>query len=490
MSNLSQELLSELKSFLNTDKPVSPSSIKSTMNTSPSTSSGIPAPPTPHGTVTSLYPVSTAVRLPSPQKKLIYHTFPVPTSTTYVRPDVNNWRNINDNINQIRFAFTKGSYSDHIIGFNLNLGPVQGERTDQNLFPYLYLASVGEANLLARPQKDTVAMIISILNLTAPNIAEKALTLEEARLRFIGQVKALITAENLSNKYFVIQEATWDALVTDDNNLPKYATLITDIADSNITAETANIVMTYLLTVSTDMVKNIGRMIYIQTFVSFAKRGSITEEKCGRLNEQITQELGFDPKLKPELTLIIYDNLKHLINETNAGAIFGTWADNMAEFSLRAQILLSQTVGSGLTSLYVIKEAFSLAPNFNWAQAAQILPADFQNVKQAFATVGNNPYYGFANDLGPVKSTKYKSLAYLAKELCRKIGGPAFASLSSYGGWTTNPLHKLILNQMVKAYNPIEVDEDGILVGITQDDIDESSTIVSELVANIKVSFL
>lgn len=115
---------------------------------------------------------------------------------------------------------------------------------------------------------------------------------------------------------------------------------------------------------------------------------------------------------------------------------------------------MQQTIGSGLTALDIIRCAMKIAPDFSWAKIALLLPQDARNVLSAFQTVGNNPYYGFKQDLGIVKSTNYKSFSYVSKELCKKFGGPTYSTIEQYRGWTKNPLHKQQLDLLIEEYTP------------------------------------
>lgn len=60
-------------------------------------------------------------------------------------------------------------------------------------------------------------------------------------------------------------------------------------------------------------------------------------------------------------------------------------------------------------------------------------PEERQKVEDAIIAVDGNKYYGYRKDSGPARFTKFKSIAYVAKELYIKVGGKD--SLRMYGGW-------------------------------------------------------
>lgn len=74
-------------------------------------------------------------------------------------------------------------------------------------------------------------------------------------------------------------------------------------------------------------------------------------------------------------------------------------------------------------------------------------PTEVVDVLQAMNTVENNVWYGYKHDLGPVRSTRYKNLAYVAKEVLIKI--EERSSLTRYMGWIRRAQYQAAVDIMI-----------------------------------------
>lgn len=119
-----------------------------------------------------------------------------------------------------------------------------------------------------------------------------------------------------------------------------------------------------------------------------------------------------------------------MINDENIADVFIRWTALIGQKSLRLALTIQQAAGTGLTTLIVIGNAIKSYPDFDWAQVRLHFPQEWNNFTRAVQVVNNNPYYGYRKDLGVVKSTLYKNLSYIAKELLIKVGGQQ--SLTQY----------------------------------------------------------
>lgn len=54
--------------------------------------------------------------------------------------------------------------------------------------------------------------------------------------------------------------------------------------------------------------------------------------------------------------------------------------------------------------------------DFNWTLVGKILHPELLHYKDAVEAIADNPYYGFKSDLGVVKSTLYKNIAYCSHQ--------------------------------------------------------------------------
>lgn len=109
-----------------------------------------------------------------------------------------------------------------------------------------------------------------------------------------------------------------------------------------------------------------------------------------------------------------------------------------------------QACNSGITALIVIGRAIKIFDDFDWGRIVQIFQQEWASVEVAMNDVGNNKWYGFKHNLGRVASTRYKNVAYVAKELLIKVNGEA--SLRSYDGWTRRAKYQAVLDTMIADY--------------------------------------
>ncbi|EYC23204.1 hypothetical protein Y032_0015g2519 [Ancylostoma ceylanicum] len=135
-----------------------------------------------------------------------------------------------------------------------------------------------------------------------------------------------------------------------------------------------------------------------------------------------------------------------------ADTLFAHWKNELPANTLCLRITLEQTLNAGLTTLTVTVRRLADHPSFPWDQLAQLSPysSELAALKNAMDVVGDNRYYGFRKDLGNAKSTLYKNLAYIAKELLIKVNGEI--ALGRYAGFPRRPAQAPIVNSMIEAY--------------------------------------
>lgn len=126
------------------------------------------------------------------------------------------------------------------------------------------------------------------------------------------------------------------------------------------------------------------------------------------------------------------------------------WNRQIPVTALRLSLTVQQAAGGGMTCYFTIKEAMRTYRNFAWAGISLLLPTDWNNYYAAVRLVGNNVYYGFNKDLGAAKSTLYKNLGWVAKELLLKVGGNT--AISRYAVWPARVPNMTALDQLIDAY--------------------------------------
>ncbi|ANC97700.1 ORF4 [Lonestar tick chuvirus 1] len=91
-------------------------------------------------------------------------------------------------------------------------------------------------------------------------------------------------------------------------------------------------------------------------------------------------------------------------------------------------------------------------------------PSDAANVVTAMQTVGTDKYYGFKRDLGVVRSTQYKSFAFVAKMLLQKYGGAAYSNIGQYEGWPKDIAGRSTIEEAINEFNPLSTEADDAAV--------------------------
>nr|QXV86437.1 nucleoprotein [Chuviridae sp.] len=383
------------------------------------------------------------------------------------------WRHINDRPSQRQFAFQGSRVLERIVGWNLNAGPVNGERDSQHMYPFLMAQSIGDAIINKKESDMGYIMAVAIANCTAPSVAEESLSQPDARKMFKRNALAFIhTAMTKPRFYATLSEEIITTSIYVAGEQPVHEHLPAEGTFAHIAAPdflqsthlTSYVndphsltwichVLLHLVTNATHaQIKYASSFIYIHTYVAFAKRGMITEAKATKITDQMRLEIDVPLNIDPDVIASIYAALGTLINQNNAQTIFESWAEDMGTLSLRMKITLDQVTGSGLTTYSAIREAMYFFQDFEWGQALGYLPKDKAGFHNALRIISDNMYYGFAQSLNEVGSSKYKSLGYVAKELLVKYGGPEYGSLGKAQCWTRNPLFKAELDELIANY--------------------------------------
>jgi len=192
-------------------------------------------------------------------------------------------------------------------------------------------------------------------------------------------------------------------------------------------------------------------IMYVALLVAILKMGNATAAFLGKIANGVQQELNIDvTSIDAGIIGTVWRMVGRFVEETNVGALVTHWRTAIPQAALRLSLTVQQAAGEGLTALTVIKEALNTCADFDWAQVNALLPQEAGNVVAAFNAVGANQFFGFSKNLGVVRSTNYKSYAWVAKELLiRKYGKN---SLNGYRGWTRNPAHQNTLNNLINNY--------------------------------------
>lgn len=195
-----------------------------------------------------------------------------------------------------------------------------------------------------------------------------------------------------------------------------------------------------------------GLRLLMMCYISIAKRGNVTEDFINKVVTGVQEDLRQAQGINIDTVSIhrLYVLYGPHINANNVGYITVRWRNMLPDQALRLQLTLSQITGSGLTSLVLIGRAVKDYPDFRWDRVKLLIPIEVSHALEAMQVVGRNPYFGFNHNMGAARSTRYKSLAYVAKEILIKAGGEG--SLRGYQGFTNNPRNKRALDQLINDY--------------------------------------
>nr|QSR83618.1 nucleoprotein [Liman tick virus] len=220
-----------------------------------------------------------------------------------------------------------------------------------------------------------------------------------------------------------------------------------------LTAEAAKKLLQGLIDHESPTLRRGGQFLYTVAFVAMSKRGEITNRKLQSICQQLQEQFNSQIELEQSLVRYVYQQVGQLIPEEVLPQMFETWARDMQDLSMRLRVTLEQAAESGLTQYHTIRKAMLEFPNFDWAAVAGLLPQDFQNFNAAVTAVGADRYYGFKKDLGVAAATKFASLAWLARGLFVKKGGPEGVAVQQFRGWIGAPLHERKLQALIDAYD-------------------------------------
>ncbi|QMP82283.1 nucleocapsid protein [dermapteran chu-related virus 142] len=378
------------------------------------------------------------------------------------------WRHVNDTTAQMTNAFKGIPVTGRIVGWNVNVAPATADRSSKYLYPFLMCSSIGDALSVGKSHDLPYIFSIAVANCMAPGVQEMALSQANARklfttngLHFLhhsargNRLCPALTAGNWADDILGLAApntpaATTYATLSTEGFLgsDQYAALVTD----NAYVWIAHVILNMCKRTTINLIRNAALHVYVNAFLSFSKRGTVTDAKLDRIIEQIQLETDTALITEDRVIAMIYASLGSYIDENNARLIFEEWSRNCTGLSLRMQITLQQSSGSGLTTYSAIRQAVYLFGDFPWGRVMGLLPIEIKNFQRALDVISDNMYFGFSKRMSEYGSTKYKSLGYVAKELLKALGGPDFANLARANCWTRNPLHKALLDDLINAY--------------------------------------
>lgn len=198
--------------------------------------------------------------------------------------------------------------------------------------------------------------------------------------------------------------------------------------------------------------------VFAMSLIAYAKRGNATEHLLGRVTDSIREDTQKNVVLDINTIKMFYNMYANELTEHTAEDFF-EGLEAMLPHGCQALVnLVTQTAYTGVTAAVTIKEALITHPNFNWDLIADLFPTEMTTAGQAVAELTENKYIGFKSNLGDIASTKYKNVAWVAKELMIRISGKG--SLKAYGGWIRIPAHQARLETLIETYVAARAEEE------------------------------
>lgn len=339
----------------------------------------------------------------------------------------------------------------------VSIAPLSGHYNDLVIPSMMYLGVIGKAIYLRQkidPSIMYTAMMGEMFGPMIPN--NNILDQEESRRMIVNAVKSLISYENIES-YTTGTRAGYHARIADEGNLhDEYleAGTIEDWTDDENTSvptpQAAVRILYYCACVANRAGLKNGLAVLAHTYVSIMKRGTVSTPFIRKIEKGIQDDLGKDIELMPEVISQFYKSFGTKIDADTIVILKNYWIAILPNEALRLSLTVQQAAGSGLTCLMTIGKALRSYQDFNWAEMNLLFPEEWVAFSAAVTEVNGNEWYGFNKDLGIVRSTKYKSLGWIAKELLYRVGGDNF--IRSYGGWPSRIPHQGRVDVLISAY--------------------------------------
>lgn len=396
-----------------------------------------------------------------------------------------------DNANYWSNSLAGDQFIRQLYFTRLNIAPFRGDEWTFKPIPTIvFLGSLGRylysADNGARPSVSTLYTVTLGEVLTPCLDANYILPMIRSRTTLVSSVKALMISDVLG-AYTTATRATYlqecRVLADRDDDPGSVYIQLGAIAagmmapneawwpDTNggimalqLTPDQAMSILFYLSTQAISRIVKTGVDCIAHIIVAIVKRGNVTTQFLTKIEQGLQLDLNRVITLDEETIRLVYLYYGALIDDTNIGDVFTRWAGQIPVNALRLRLTVEQASGSGMTAYFSIKEAITDYQDFNWAKISLFLPLDWAHFVRAVNLVGDNPYYGYRKDLGEARSTLYKNLAWVGKELLIRVG--AKASLSRYLGWPRAIPHQQAISEMINEY------VDGRAEAVTDEDAD------------------
>lgn len=193
-----------------------------------------------------------------------------------------------------------------------------------------------------------------------------------------------------------------------------------------------------------------GVTLLANVYCAVPRRSQVTDLFATKVQTGIFDDLGMRISIRADALRIFYNKFGWNINRQNIGIVLNHWQARLPAEALRLSLVVQQAANSRLTALVVIGRALQRYRNFRRDAVAEIYRDKWAACIVALQAVNGDAYYGFSLDLGNVKSTLYKNLAWVSKELLFRVGGET--SLRGYAGWVTRAREQAAMDALIAGY--------------------------------------
>jgi hypothetical protein len=320
--------------------------------------------------------------------------------------------------------------------YNCNAGLFAGNLAHPNIPKMVQLLSYARFHqraLLPDNQAEQYATYQSyaMAELFGPHIGDdRRLNEADSRAAIIAAVHYLLNNNNIDRP----EDAEW---FTPRLGLGAAVADVRDIAANAMTIHQALVILEAMaISLLTGNQWLNGISIITTVFASLAKRGTISARGITKIINGVRQDFpGNTVILSGRTAGRFYQQFANLVTAENAQALFAHYTAITPAAAIRLAAVITQASGSGLTTYYTIRRAFSLFPDFPWEQAVARFAADFTAYTAAANLIGANMYYGFNRNIAGAAAANFKSLAYLSFQLCIQAGHDE--ALANYRGMPT-----------------------------------------------------
>nr|WAS28365.1 MAG: putative nucleoprotein [Wuhan mivirus]WAS28366.1 MAG: putative nucleoprotein [Wuhan mivirus]WAS28370.1 MAG: putative nucleoprotein [Wuhan mivirus]WAS28378.1 MAG: putative nucleoprotein [Wuhan mivirus] len=375
---------------------------------------------------------------------------------------------------QMNLAFGGVCFTKYLWGENTELLPRKELRNEStSLMPSLLILSRGEAHLLKADNVVQATWCIAVANSVSRSLGTQ-MTAADATERGRHQLWAFLKYEIGNGNEDLVHVRDADITTPGfEPAIPGWPPSRMEMRNmaaeppAGLTPAHCSTIMEFLFNKAQPLAIMGGTYIYSLAFISLAKRGTIEPSKLAKITEGIKSQTTRTIALDVNLVKYCYATVLQKLPEAEIGQCLEYWASLVGDSCLQLRLVLEQAKNSGMVVLQCVRKAMLMFPGFNWNVIARNYPNDIVNLKLAIQAVGQNKYYGFKANLGAVRSTQYKSLAYVAKALLIKHGGPEYATLGSYKGWPATISNQQEVDTMILEFNPTADDNPQAAANLT-----------------------